>query len=156
MKLGGQHIFPEHRWRNSLQTNLTFGSFNRPGKLGDPVIDAWSHVLNALPDSRMMLGNVGDATLKENLQQRFGRHGIARDRLDFRPRLPMQEYLSPHHAVDIVLDTWPYAGGTTTNHAIWTSVPVVSLRGPSRTHCQGAAVMGCVFRTNVTAVSGRT
>ena len=51
-------------------------------------------------------------------------------------------YLSLHHAVDIVLDTWPYAGGTTSNHALWMGVPVVSLRGPSRAHCQGAALMG--------------
>ncbi len=121
---------------------VTFASFNRPNKLGRRVIEVWSQVLTATPGSRLLLGNVVDACGARALADRFGEFGIAAQRLAFSPKLPMGEYLALHRDVDIVLDTWPYTGGTTTNHALWMGVPVVTLRGPSRAHCQGAAALG--------------
>ena len=121
---------------------VTFASFNRPGKLGEKVVEAWSLVLRALPDARLLLGDVSDEALAQDLTARFGRHGIAPERIRFQPAVPIDAYLALHHGVDILLDTWPYAGGTTTNHALWMGVPVVTMRGPSRAHCQGAGVMG--------------
>ena len=120
---------------------ITFASFNRPSKLGEPVVAAWSRILHALPSARLLLSHVSDETLAEGLKARFGRHGIAPGRLRFQPRLPMSTYLALHHEVDVVLDTWPFTGGTTTNHALWMGVPVVTLRGPSRAHCQSAAAL---------------
>lgn len=80
--------------------------------------------------------------LSAGLISRFSKYGISPARLSVRPKLPMGEYLALHHEVDIFLDTWPYTGGTTTLHGLWMGVPVVTLRGPSRAHCQSAAAMG--------------
>lgn len=124
------------------RNHVTFGSFNRVSKLGNQVVAAWSRVLRAVPDSRLLLGNVGEPLLVEQLTERFRQHGIAAARLSFKPRLGLRDYLALHHEVDIILDTWPYTGGTTTNHAVWMGVPVVTLQGPSRVHCQSAAVLG--------------
>jgi len=121
---------------------VTFGSFNNTSKLGDQVIAAWSRVLRAVPGSRLLMGNVTAPALARQLEERFGRHGIGADRLTFKPHLPVHDYLALHHEVDLILDTWPYTGGTTTNHALWMGVPVVTLQGPSRSHCQCAAVLG--------------
>ena len=121
---------------------VTFGSFNRASKLGEQVIETWCKVLKAVTGSRLLLAGVDAGSLTQQLTQRFARHGIASDRLMFLPKVPMQDYLALHHQVDIILDTWPYTGGTTTNHALWMGVPVVTLRGPSRVHCQSAAVLG--------------
>lgn len=121
---------------------VTFGSFNNTGKLGDQVIAVWSQVLLAVPGSRLLMANVSAPALAQQFTERFGRQGIAADRLTFAPHMPMRDYLSLHHEVDLILDAWPYTGGTTTNHALWMGVPVVTLRGPSRSHCQSAAVLG--------------
>ena len=120
---------------------VTFASFNRPSKLGEAVIAAWSYILQTLPSAHLTLGNVDDAALAESLKARFGRYGIVSDRLRFLPRMAVGAYLKAHHEVDILLDTWPYSGGTTTQHALWMGVPVVTLRGPSRAHCQSAAAL---------------
>ena len=40
-----------------------------------------------------------------------------------------REYLELYHRVDIVLDTFPYNGHTTSLDALWMGVPVVSLAG---------------------------
>ena len=108
---------------------LTFGSFNRSNKLTEEVIALWGRVLNAVPGSRMLLGSLSDASRKENLAEQFGRHGVDRGRLVFCPRAGMTEYLTLHHQVDLILDTYPYNGGTTSCHAVWMGVPVLTLAG---------------------------
>jgi len=65
----------------------------------------------------------------------FNAQGIVSERLAFVPRRGMREYLELHNQIDICLDTFPYAGGTTTNHALWMGVPTLTLVGqtpPSR------------------------
>jgi len=121
---------------------LTFGSFNRPGKLGDRVISLWSQVLQAVPRSRLLLGNVGGNSLRTSLAERFARCGVEADRLVFQPRMEMKAYLALHHQVDFILDTFPYTGGTTTNHALWMGVPVLTMTGPSSMQCQCAGGLG--------------
>ena len=123
------------------QDYITFGSFNRTSKLGDRVIALWSRVLQALPTSRMLIGSVTDDGLKTTLIEGFARHGVSSDRLEFRPRVGMRDYLQIHHEVDIILDTFPYTGGTTTHHALWMGVPVLTLTGPTRSHCQSARIL---------------
>lgn len=121
---------------------VTFGSFNRPHKIGAAVLAAWAEVMRAVPESRFIAAHISDVAQQQRLTQAFADHGIAAERLRFVPKLSMPEYLALHQQIDLLLDTWPYTGGTTTNHALWMGVPVVTLRGPSRCHCQSAAIMG--------------
>ena len=121
---------------------VTFASFNRISKLGDNVVQAWSRVLQGVPGSHLLLAHLDSDALGQQLLIRFARYGIAAERLRLLPRVGLNEYLALHQQVDIILDTWPYTGGTTSNHAVWMGVPVVTLRGPSRAHCQSAAVLG--------------
>jgi predicted O-linked N-acetylglucosamine transferase (SPINDLY family) len=50
-------------------------------------------------------------------------------RVEFFELLPRREYLELYHRLDIVLDTFPYNGHTTSLDALWMGVPVVSLAG---------------------------
>ena len=47
-------------------SNVTFGSFNNISKLGEQVVAAWSRVLQAVPSSRLLVGNVSDPAPAEN------------------------------------------------------------------------------------------
>ena len=109
--------------------HLTFGSFNRLGKLSHSVVSVWSQLLRALPNARMMLGAMREGERYESLIAWFEREGVSRQRLDFFPRSDMKTYLGQHHQVDICLDTFPYNGGTTTLHALWMGVPTMTLAG---------------------------
>lgn len=109
---------------------FTFGSFNRPNKIGDQVIELWSRVLRSVPDSQLLIGAVADEAAGNALRARFAQHGIDADRLLLRPRVEVAEYLQMHADVDLLLDTFPFAGGTTANFALWMGVPVVTLVGP--------------------------
>lgn len=120
---------------------VTFGSFNRPGKISDAAVGAWARVLAAVPGSRMLIAAAGEARTQARLRALFEARGVEPDRLDFRAKLPLADYLALHHEVDIALDTFPYSGSTTTTHALWMGVPVLTLRGELPQQGQGAAFL---------------
>jgi predicted O-linked N-acetylglucosamine transferase (SPINDLY family) len=49
-----------------------------------------------------------------------------------------------HNKIDLLLDTVPYTGGTTTNHGLWMGVPTLTLAGATLPGRQGAALMNHV------------
>jgi protein O-GlcNAc transferase len=118
---------------------VTFGSFNRPNKLGRAVISLWSKLLRARPDARMLLGAMPEKGQYETLLKWFAEEDIEPDRLAFHSRSGMESYLALHQQVDFCLDTFPYNGGTTTHHALWMGVPTLTLAGTSMPGRVGAA-----------------
>ena len=121
---------------------VTFGSFSRISKLSRSAIALWSRLLRALPDARMLLGGMPREGEYDSLIDWFVQEGIARQRLRFLPRYSMADYLALHHQVDMCLDTFPFTGCTTTNHALWMGVPTLTLAGRTVPGRQGAALMG--------------
>ncbi|MEA3133473.1 MAG: hypothetical protein QOG17_1319 [Gammaproteobacteria bacterium] len=121
--------------------DLTFGSFNRLGKINATTIALWSRLLLVLPRAKMFLGSVA-ATEEQKLIGQFSAAGVSPERLNFHPRCDMAQYLALHLRVDICLDTYPYTGGTTTSHALWMGVPTLTVAGSTPAARQGAAFLG--------------
>jgi protein O-GlcNAc transferase len=57
--------------------------------------------------------------------------------------LRMHEYLKLHHQVDLILDTSPYAGGTTSVFAILMGVPVLTLASETLVSRVGVTILSC-------------
>ena len=134
---------------------VTFGSFNQPAKTNPQMVAVWSKVLQAVPESRLVLKYRGfaDAGLQRFYQQAFGRHGIAAHRILLEGKSPHAELLAAYHRIDIALDTQPYSGGLTTCEALWMGVPVVTKPGTtfagrhSLSHLQNAGLTGTIAST---------
>lgn len=123
---------------------VTFGSFSNLAKIGPPVIALWSRLLARVPDSRLLIAWRGLASIRDEYRARFARHGVAPEQIELSDRLPFQDYLARHGATDIVLDTFPYTGGTTTCHTLWMGVPVVTLTGDTATSRGGASLLSAI------------
>jgi predicted O-linked N-acetylglucosamine transferase (SPINDLY family) len=123
---------------------VTFASFNKTSKIGEAVIDLWSRVLHAVPGSRMLVGAAGEPRQVERLRAQFAAGGIGDERLLFRGKVPLAEYLAMHGEVDIVLDSFPYSGGTTSHHALWMGVPVLTLAGDNPQQNQGTVLLAAL------------
>jgi protein O-GlcNAc transferase len=110
-------------------SEFMFASLNNLIKINQPVVNLWARILDALPHSKLMLGNVGDSETRQRVVEQFGQAGVAGDRLILQPRMSLQEYLALHHQIDLALDPFPYNGGTTTMHSLWMGVPSIVLAG---------------------------
>lgn len=108
---------------------FVFASLNNLIKTNLSVVKLWARILNALPSTRLMLGNVTDSGVRQRVIEQFSLAGVTADRLILRPRMSFGDYLTLHHEIDLALDPFPYNGGTTTMHSLWMGVPVVSMAG---------------------------
>ena len=113
--------------------SITFGAPHTPSKLNDEVFDAWAAILGELPDSRLLLKYRGldDPGVAGRISASLADRGVAPERLMFEGPSSFDDYLRGYARIDIVLDSFPYTGGTTTRNALWMGVPVISLRGPA-------------------------
>ena len=125
------------------QGRVTFGNFQNLAKLNDAVLALWARVLAAVPQSRLRLQNkqLADAAIREQLGQRLQAAGIAAERVSLHGLAPRAEYLAAHGEVDLILDTFPFPGGTTTCEALWMGVPTLTLAGDRLIGLQGASLL---------------
>lgn len=123
--------------------HVTFGSFQNLAKVGDNVLTAWSEILRALPDTRLrwQCKQFSDPTVVSQTLNRLDRHGIALPQLSLHGESSREAYLAAYAEVDIVLDSFPYPGGTTTCEALWMGVPTLTLAGDRLHARQGASLM---------------
>jgi protein O-GlcNAc transferase len=111
---------------------ITFGSFNNRAKITQRSIDAWSKILHALPDSRLVLKakSLTDPQVKKELLDLFARNNIDPGRITVLGFTASKEdHFNLYTTIDIALDTFPYNGTTTTCEALWMGVPVIALKG---------------------------
>ncbi|MFB9289301.1 tetratricopeptide repeat protein [Pseudoduganella plicata] len=127
---------------------ITYGSFNRINKLRRPVIALWARLLRAQPTARLMLAGMPSNGQYQHLIDWFAEEGIALSRLEFKPRASLCEYFYLHHKVDVCLDTFPYAGGTTTMQALWMGIPLLTLAGDT---LAGRSAAGVLSQLNLNA-----
>ncbi|MEX3691721.1 tetratricopeptide repeat protein [Paraburkholderia sp. BR14263] len=110
---------------------VTFGSFSRLVKIGPEVVALWARVLREIPTSRMLIGAITSVEQMNKLAKLFASEGIDVSRISFMQRKNTEVYLQQHQQVDVCLDAFPFAGSTTTMHALWMGVPTVTLPGVS-------------------------
>jgi protein O-GlcNAc transferase len=113
------------------QGHVTFGSFNRPVKIGDSTIRCWAAILRRLPEARLILKHpqLADPSQRMRLVTAFEAEGIPSTVITFLPGTDRVSHFAAYHAIDIALDPFPHAGGMTTLDALWMGVPVVTWAG---------------------------
>jgi protein O-GlcNAc transferase len=123
--------------------HITFGCYQNLAKLSDGVLAAWGKILAELPDARLRLQArpLGYPQEREYLSQRCAKHGIDFARIDIHGESTRENYLASHAEVDMILDTFPFPGGTTTCEALWMGVPTVTVAGDRMLARQGASLL---------------
>lgn len=131
---------------------FTFGCLNNPSKITDDAIEVWAQILNKSLGSRLMIGNA-TSELIDKFSEQFSKFNVDSDRLIFKPKVSLKDYLILHHQIDLALDTFPYNGGTTTFHSLWMGVPIIALDGNSALSNVGASIMRAVGLQRFCAMS---
>lgn len=123
---------------------ITFGSFNNLAKIGAMVVRVWAEVLNAVPNSRLLLKAraLENEAVRRRVTEMFESYGLAGHRIDYFGHAPEAEaHFAKYGEIDIALDPFPYNGVTTTVEALWMGVPVLSVVGNRFLSRQGAGLL---------------
>ena len=124
---------------------VTLGSFQHLSKLNPAVLAVWSKILRAVPGARLRLQNrqLASPALRQSQLQTLAQAGIAPERVLLAAPQARPDYLAAHAEVDMILDPFPYPGGTTTCEALWMGVPTLTLAGSTLLARQGASLLTC-------------
>jgi predicted O-linked N-acetylglucosamine transferase (SPINDLY family) len=123
---------------------FTFAVLSTPAKTNAQMLEVWRRLLDRTPGSRLLIVTSTVNSIPAVYREQFAAHGISPERLELMPSRSFEDYLALHGTVDVMLDTFPYTGGTTTCHALWMGVPVVSLVGDTATSRGGASILHAV------------
>ncbi len=119
----------------------TFGSFNRPGKVSHATVALWASALRLDPTSRICIGGMLGSGHVTRVLNELRALGIRDDQIEFLPRLPMRDYLTRHHDIDILLDSTPYGAGSTSLFGAWMGLPTLTIGLDVPQGRQTAAIM---------------
>jgi predicted O-linked N-acetylglucosamine transferase (SPINDLY family) len=110
---------------------IVYFSVQAPHKRHPDVFRHQMQILRQVPNSYFLIKNSGVSIDFE--EQAIGialEEGISSERLRFLPLTPTSEIHRANFAIaDIVLDTYPYNGATTTLEALWMELPIVTRVG---------------------------
>jgi protein O-GlcNAc transferase len=137
---GGVEIAPPPAIKNGF---ITFASFNNLAKVNDACLVLWRKILSEVPDSRLIVKGkpFSDPQLVADWRDRLSRLDLPNDRIQLLPYEKLQAHFASYNEVDILLDTFPYNGGTTTCDSLWMGVPVVTYTGSHRPARVGASIL---------------
>ncbi|PKA66821.1 putative UDP-N-acetylglucosamine--peptide N-acetylglucosaminyltransferase SPINDLY [Apostasia shenzhenica] len=126
---------------------ITFGSFNNLAKITPKVLKVWSRILCAVPNSRLIVKCKPFCC--DSIRQRFlsmlEQFGVEPLRVDLLPLILLNhDHMQAYSLMDISLDTFPYAGTTTTCESLYMGVPCVTLAGSVHAHNVGVSLLSNV------------
>jgi predicted O-linked N-acetylglucosamine transferase (SPINDLY family) len=110
---------------------ITFGSFSNANKINKKVLNAWLKILNNVPNSKLFLKSFEFEITSQvaRIKSFFIKNNINSNRILIEKPSDRLELLNSYNNIDIVLDTFPYSGGTTNFEASWMCVPLLTLKG---------------------------
>ncbi|WP_404384802.1 tetratricopeptide repeat protein [Caenispirillum salinarum] len=123
--------------------HVTFGNASRLIRLNPRVLQSWADILNRTPGARLRLDHpdYGDTWCADYMRNRLAEAGAPMDRVDV---LNSGDYWGFYGEVDIVLDTFPHASGTTTCESMYMGVPVLAIADRPPVGRLGAAMVDTV------------
>jgi predicted O-linked N-acetylglucosamine transferase (SPINDLY family) len=110
---------------------VAYVSFQRGYKYNAHTVRLQMQIIKAVPNSYFLVKGLGDEeSLKKFFTEIAESEGVNADRLRF---LPIVATETIHRAnlgiADVVLDTYPYNGATTTMETLWMGIPMVTRVG---------------------------
>lgn len=124
---------------------ITFGSLNNFVKVNEEVRKLWATLVASVAGSRLVL-HIKETRARDGLLEFFEDHGVDRDRITLVGYQNGPAYMATYGTIDIALDTWPFAGGTTSFDALWMGVPLVTLVGERSSGRGGASILTTLGR----------
>ncbi|KAL9995277.1 putative UDP-N-acetylglucosamine--peptide N-acetylglucosaminyltransferase SPINDLY [Helianthus debilis subsp. tardiflorus] len=126
---------------------VTFGSFNNLAKITPKVLQVWAKILCAVPNSRLIVKCKPFCcdSVRQKFLSTLEQLGLESHRVDLVPLILLNhDHMQAYSLMDISLDTFPYAGTTTTCESLYMGVPCVTMGGLVHAHNVGVSLLTAV------------
>ena len=113
------------------EDKFILAAFHRIEKINPNVLDLWSNILKKLNKAILWIQEP-IAIAKENLLNEFNQRGIRKDKIYFAKRTKhLSDHFLRHKLADVFVDTFFYNSHSTGIFALWSGLPIVTMRGPN-------------------------
>jgi len=110
---------------------FVFCCFNSNHKIRPRLFQSWARILNAVPNGLLWIRD-GYPAMNERFRQQARDHGIGAARVHFAGRVDnVARHFGRQAQADLFLDTFPYNAHATASDALWSGLPVLTMRGNS-------------------------
>ncbi|MDD4927366.1 MAG: hypothetical protein PHF58_12800 [Methylotenera sp.] len=122
---------------------ITFGCVGNIAKINSRILRCWRVILNQVPTSRFLIRaiNFEDTVAEHALLERLINEGLDVSRVQLCKPEGGVTFFESYNEIDIILDTYPFNGGTTTCFATYMGVPVISWAGASLISRMGLSIL---------------
>ena len=117
---------------------IVLGSLNNEKKNSLKLLETWKTILEFCPNTLLLIKLEAHDDLIERQKYYTSKLNVGKDRLLLMTKLTRDGYNKLFSMVDIVLDTFPYSGTTTTCNSLYNSIPVVTLYNKDY-HCHNVS-----------------
>jgi protein O-GlcNAc transferase len=149
-------LITEHSFRREElglpRNGFVFCSFNTNYKLDPVMYDSWMRIMKRVQGSVLWLLK-GNEIVEQNLKQEAEVRTIEPDRLVFAPKIPKDEHLKRLQVAGLALDSRIVNGAITTSDALWSGVPVITLRGNHFASRMSSSILCAIGMQNLVTTS---
>lgn len=129
---------PVERVSKNPDIPILFGALNKELKNSTSVLNAWSCILGRVPNSKILIKIDSNDMYESRLAYYSDALKVDASRIQIICKCSDEEYIGLFGRIDVLLDTFPYSGTTTTCNALYNSVPMVSLYNKDY-HCNNVS-----------------
>jgi len=118
--------------RKTNKSSIILGSLNKEPKNTIHTLHVWGKIMKENPNTKLVIKLEAHDNADARLNYYMKHLSLSdKNRLLLIPRVDDAQYNRLFTMIDIVLDTFPYSGTTTTCNALYNSLPVITLTNPT-------------------------
>lgn len=110
-----------------MDNTIILGALNKENKNSDYVLDTWSTILKSNTNLKILIKLSTLDNEVDRTEYYYKKLGVEKDRLIIVNKCSEEEYVNLFTKIDILLDTFPYSGTTTSCNALYNSVPIITM-----------------------------
>lgn len=122
---------------------ITFACVGNIAKINEKTLQQWKKIIKRLPKSRLLIRSISfnDESVVSEFKEKLKAAQLPLDRIGIRLPEGGVNFFTSYNEIDIILDTYPFNGGTTTCFAVYMGVPVVTMAGQSLISRMGLSIL---------------
>jgi predicted O-linked N-acetylglucosamine transferase (SPINDLY family) len=113
--------------KETVSNTIILGSLNKEPKNSIQTLNTWKQILKTTTNTKLLIKIESYDNGEERLKYYMKFLDVDKERLIIIQKIDDNEYVQLFSKIDILLDTFPYSGTTTSCNALYNSIPIITM-----------------------------